>query len=350
MNYNNKTTKYNNIQIGFLNNTEFKSCHCPHIIHDETRNKLCMVFYGGEYEGKNGCGIWYSECNLNTLEWKQAWNVAVDPNLCFQNPIIYLENKILYLFYTSQPGNGIDICQVDSHIERKISLDYGKTWSNPQIVIPKGTGCYLRHAILFTKEKNNDITWLLPVYYTPKVSLMEPDQLEKIQYSALLESFDKGITWKVRSIIPNSHNGNGVQGSFHYINNDIIGVFRNANYNHIKTTISHDNGHTFEPLTIIDNSLISNNSGLSMVPLNAKSYTIFYNDVTGQSKYKRNNITMSIIDIKENKILETKKLLDHSVLGLEKPQRISYPSTVMVNGKIHCCFAFKRQTIGHIIV
>jgi predicted neuraminidase len=341
--------------ICFLDNQEFKTCHCPHLIHDNEK-KLYLVFYGGEYEGVNGCGIWMSEYDLNSLYWKPAWCIAVNPNQCFQNPIIHLENKILYLFYTSQPGNGIDICQINSHIERKISLDYGKTWSNPEIVIPKGTGCYLRHHVLVEHNKdnkdNNNTVWLLPVYYTPTVNLKEPNQLDNNQYSALLESSDKGITWNTRSIIPNSNNSNGIQGSMRYIpqTNDIIGVFRNRHYNAIKTTISHDNGHTIEPLKEIDETLISNDSGLSMIPLNDKSYAIFYNDVSNQSKEKRNNITMSVIDINKNKIIETKRILDHKILGLEKPQRISYPSTVMVNGKIHCCYAFKRKTIGHITI
>lgn len=342
--------QFNN--IGFLNNNEFKVCHCPHIIKHPHHNILFMTFYGGIPEGTDGCSIWMTTCTFQSdndiYQWEQAWQIAYDPTKCFQNPIIFMQNDILYLFYTSQPGNGIDICQADSHIEQKISTDLGKTWSSPKIVIPKGEGCYIRHGILI--DKSNPNIWLMPVYYTPS-----PDLTNYDQHSALLESNDCGINWKIRSVIPGSENSNGIQGCFDYIGNNIIAIFRNRHYNQIKISISQDNGYAFTPLQIIDSELMSNNSGISISIINERQLMLFYNDTEGQIKDRRNNITTCIIsidweNIKNIKVENKKVLINNEILNLEKSQRISYPTSLKVNDRIHCCFAFRRKTIGHVIV
>lgn len=337
----------NQIEISLLDNQQFNyTCHCPQTCLDEEGNRLFMVFYGGEPEGSNGCGIWMSIHNLETNRWDLARRVAYDPDRCFQNPVIHYQNQILYLFYTSQDGIGWGDCQKYSSIKRKISHDLGETWTEPETIIPEGLGCYLRHKIIISKKDPN--VWLMPVYFTPDGELTFQNQCSEVY-----QSKDCGKTWTSRSgKIKGSGDAIGTQGTLDYVGDRLVMIFRNRHMDEIFYSYSDDDGFTFTELEPIDSSLYSNNSGLGATVINNQIYLVLNDNRTSGSP-RRHPLSLVVMEF-DNQIsqkgTQKLKILKRENIYKDRTRLLSYPVVVydQPRNRLIINFTYRRLTIGHV--
>ncbi len=146
---------------------------------------LGCVWFGGTQEGKADISIHMARLAPGADRWSEAVRLIDDPTRSEQNPILFpTPEGPLWLVYTSQKSGNQDTAVV----RRRVSLDHGVTWSEPETMIPDA-GVFVRQPVVVTPDGE----WLLGTFLcrtVPGVKWVGDDDV-----SALRISTDKGRNW-----------------------------------------------------------------------------------------------------------------------------------------------------------
>ncbi len=147
---------------------------------------LGCVWFGGTQEGKADISIHMARLAPEpTAGAKPSGRSTIDPTRSEQNPILFpTPEGPLWLLYTSQKSGNQDTAVV----RRRVSLDHGVTWSEPETMIADA-GVFVRQPIVVTPDGE----WLLGTFLcrtVPGVKWVGDDDV-----SALRISTDKGRNW-----------------------------------------------------------------------------------------------------------------------------------------------------------
>ncbi len=146
---------------------------------------LGCVWFGGTQEGKADISIHMARLAPGADRWSEAVRLIDDPTRSEQNPILFpTPEGPLWLLYTSQKSGNQDTAVV----RRRVSLDHGVTWSEPETMIADA-GVFVRQPIVVTPDGE----WLLGTFLcrtVPGVKWVGDDDV-----SALRISTDKGRNW-----------------------------------------------------------------------------------------------------------------------------------------------------------
>ena len=301
----------------------FPQCHASTIV--ETPKGLVSSWFGGTHEKNEDVGIWISRHEDG--KWTKPVEVAngVTSNEIRYptwNPVLYFENDTLVLFYKVGPN-----C-ADWWGERKISYDFGKSWSNAE-KLPSGIWAPIRNKPVSLANGR----------------LLCPSSTENNGWRVHMEwTDDFGKTWD-RTPALNGDTLFAIQPTILNHGNGKLQILNRTKSNSIYSAFSHDNGKTWSNLEPIN--LPNNNSGIDAVTLKDGRHLLVYNHIDrSKSNAKRNQLHLAIssdgINWNAVTMLENDKNTEHEY---------SYPAIIQTkDGLVHITYTFKRELIKHIIV
>jgi predicted neuraminidase len=160
----------------FDSHPEFAQGHASTIVAVDP-GEFLVAWFGGTHEKHDGVSIWMSRGNGTT--WDVPQKVAKIRNDPHWNPVLFnAPDGKLYLYF--KVGKEID----DWETWVQTSEDKGKTWSDPQELVPGdrgGRGPVRNHLLVLS-----DGTWLAPA----------SNEKNKVWNAFLDRSTDGGKTWE----------------------------------------------------------------------------------------------------------------------------------------------------------
>ncbi len=244
---------------------EFATAHAPTLIELDNGDTLC-AWFAGSFEGSADISIVCARLEKDSNKWEVPVKVSNDDTRSEQNPSFFIApDKAVWLMYTSQESRveGKDNMQFTSVIKYQKSYDYGKTWSEAEVLIDE-PGSFCRQEIQVLSSGR----WIFGNWIcTDSESGLEGDP------TAFRISDDKGSTWKTVEM-PNS-NGRVHANVIELEPKHLVAFMRSRYADNVYKSESKDNGDTWsEP---IKTDLPNNNSSISTIKLNSGRLAIAYN-------------------------------------------------------------------------
>ena len=307
-----------------VNEVPFPQCHASTI--EETPKGLVAAWFGGTHEKHEDVGIWLS---LNT---DGKWSIPVEVANGVQNkklryptwnPVLYFEGQKLVLFYKVGPN-----C-ADWWGEKKVSNDFGKTWSKAERLPDTIWGPIRNKAVKLSDGK-----------------LLCPSSTENNGWRVHMEwTNDLGKTWNRTPALNGADTLAAIQPTILQHRNGKLQILNRTKSNKIFSSWSVDNGVSWSSLQPIN--LPNNNSGIDAVTLEDGRFMLVYNHIDrSKSDAKRNQLHLAISDDGINW---------NAIMMLENDENLnneySYPAIIQTkDGLVHITYTYKRELIKHVVI
>ncbi len=140
---------------------------------------LGCVWFGGTQEGKADISVHMARLAPGADRWSETVRLVDDPTRSEQNPILFpTPGGALWLLYTSQKSGNQDTAVV----RRRVSLDHGASWSDPETLIPDA-GVFIRQPVVVRPDGD----WLLGTFLcrtVPGVKWVGDDDISVLRISS----------------------------------------------------------------------------------------------------------------------------------------------------------------------
>ncbi len=264
-----------NITEAVLPPGPWKTAHAPALLETKRGTLLCCWF-AGSFEGGTDINIVVSRLSKDADKWEEPTYISNNDDFSDQNPSLFLApNDEIWAMYTSQLGRipGKDNMQYTSTIKRQISVDDGKTWSDPEVVFPE-EGTFARQPIQILSNGR----WIIGNWIcTDGEKGLAGDP------SAFRISDNEGKTWK-RVDMPKS-NGRVHPNVVELEDGHLIALMRSREADSIYVSESYDYGDTWsEPVPTV---LPNNNSSISALKLKSGRLAVAYNHSSAPVTYTK---------------------------------------------------------------
>lgn len=264
-----------NIAEAVLPPGPWKTAHAPALLETKAGTLLCCWF-AGSFEGGTDINIVVSRLSKDADKWEEPTYISNNDDFSDQNPSLFLApNDEIWAMYTSQLGRipGKDNMQYTSTIKRQISVDDGKTWSDPEVVFPE-EGTFARQPIQILSNGR----WIIGNWIcTDGEKGLAGDP------SAFRISDNEGKTWK-RVDMPKS-NGRVHPNVVELEDGHLIALMRSREADYIYVSESYDYGDTWsEPVPTV---LPNNNSSISALKLKSGRLAVAYNHSSAPVTYTK---------------------------------------------------------------
>ncbi|UIR55272.1 exo-alpha-sialidase [Sphingobacterium sp. SRCM116780] len=320
-------TLLSNEQIFSVGQVDFKQCHAS-TIQEVGKDSLLSAWFGGTHESNPDVCIWMS-LSVNG-KWQQPINVAngqlEDKRYPSWNPVLYQHptSDSLFLYYKIGPNPR------EWKGYYQYSMDKGTTWSARQ-ALPEG---------ILGPIKNKPLTLKNGVILSPSST----ESKEEIWKAHIEVSQDKGKTWTVRKINPDSPI-QVIQPSVLLHKDGRIQVLCRSKENSVMTAFSKDQGKTWDDWT--PTNLLNPNAATDAIQLKNGYYMIVYNpDIAGKDWWEgrtKLRVALSKDGIKWKDAMQ----LEDGVKGDE----YSYPTLIQDSkGHIHITYTWNRKSIKHVVL
>lgn len=227
---------------------------------------LACVWFGGTQEGVADISVWMSTLTPGGDTWTTPVQLSDDGTRSEQNPILFpTPGGDVWLLYTAQRAGNQDTAEV----RRRVSPDGGRTWGDPQVLVPASEtgGVFVRQPVTVLPSGR----WLLPIFHC--VSIPGRKWVGDLDTSAVLISDDEGASWR-ETDVPESTGC--VHMNIHPLaDGSLLALFRSRWADSIHASRSTDDGETWtapEPT-----ELPNNNSSIQYVPLADGRLGLVYN-------------------------------------------------------------------------
>ncbi|MCJ7679428.1 MAG: exo-alpha-sialidase [Candidatus Aminicenantes bacterium] len=300
-----------------LNSGPTPQCHASTIV--ESKHGLVAAWFGGEYEGHPGVGIWVSRHDKSG--WSHPVEVAdevesKDKRYPCWNPVLFhpLDGPLL-LFYKIGPNPR------EWWGMLKTSPDGGRTWNGAER-LPDG---------IYGPIKNKPVR-------LEDGTILCPSSSEHHGWRVHFEiTPDLGKTWEVIGPINDGKEFEAIQPGILIYPDGHLQAFCRSRQGVIVQSRSNDGGRTWSRLTAT--SLLNPNSGIDALTLSDDRHILVYNDtIKGRSPL--------------NVALSSDGTFWKNVLLLENEKGdFSYPAVIQASdGLIHITYTYLRKTIKHVVV
>lgn len=253
------------LREAFINPGPWTTAHGPGLLETPKGTILCCWF-AGTYEGDTDINIVVSCLEKGSDKWSEPTYISHDNDRSDQNPSLFLApNGEIWCMYTSQEGRkpGKDNMQYTAVVKKQVSLDDGKTWSEPEVMFNE-PGTFARQAIqILSNGRWIYGNWLC----SDSASGLAKDP------SAFQISDDGGKTWR-QVMVPNS-SGRVHPTVVELEDGNLVAFFRSRQADWIYHSESTDYGDSWtEPVPTV---LPNNNSGICALKLKSGRLAIVYN-------------------------------------------------------------------------
>lgn len=249
------------------------TAHGPGLLETPAGTLLCCWF-AGTFEGDTDVNIVVSRLERGADMWEKPIMVSTDNEFSNQNPSLFLApNKEIWCMYTSQRGRepGKDNMQYTSVVKRQISTDDGRSWSEPEVVLPE-EGTFARQPVQILSNRR----WIYGLWLcTDGANGLAGDP------SAFAVSDDEGITWR-RVDVPSS-SGRVHPSLVELEGGHLVAFMRSRGADWIYRTESCDFGNTWS--RPVPTPLPNNNSGIAAVKLASGRIAVAYNHNSAPATY-----------------------------------------------------------------
>ncbi|MCA0422258.1 MAG: exo-alpha-sialidase [Proteobacteria bacterium] len=335
---------------------------------------LGCVWFGGTQEGMADISVHFSRLAPGASRWSETVKLVDDPARSEQNPILFpTPSGDLWLLYTSQKSGNQDTAVV----RRRVSRDYGATWSEPDTMIGDA-GTFVRQPVQVLS--NGD--WLLGTFLCrtlPGVKWVGDDDI-----SAARLSSDQGRTWR-RIDVPDSVGAvhmNIVEAG----DGELLALYRSRWADYIYASRSKDGGHSWSAPQPTE--LPNNNSSIQATRLSDGRIALVYNHASALDATERRLSLYDEIEDDEGTTDVQPERTRHAFWGApraplslaissdggrtwpvrhdletgdgycmtnnstdRKNRELSYPSVHQgPDGQLHVAFTYYRQGIKHVVL
>ena len=315
------------------------SAHASTIL--KTADGFIVAWFGGSWESDANVNIYMAK-NKNGV-WQKPVLVGGERAIASGNPVLFrLPDNNIILFYKV----GADISKWKTFF--KISKDEGETWSEAKELV-EGDESGGRGPV-----KNK------PILLNDGKTIVAPASVEENNvWSCFVDiSKDNGKTWKHSEFVPiriAGYNiqmvhqpyskyrcfGKGIiQPTLWQDNDGVLHMFTRSTSSAIFTSVSHDNGETWEQA--YDTGLPNNNSGLDLVKLDNGKLLLVYNPVRNLPNYYKGPRTPLVVDYSEDNGETWSRLITLE----DAPGDYAYPAIIADgNNHILLSYTYKRENI-----
>jgi len=332
------------ITEAFINPGPWTTAHGPGLLETPAGTILCCWF-AGTYEGDTDIDIVISRLEKGSDKWSEPTYVSTDTDRSDQNPSLFLNpDGEIWCMYTSQLGRqpGKDNMQYTSQVKKQVSTDDGRTWSEPEILLPE-EGTFARQAIQILSNGR----WIYGLWLcSDSESGLAGDP------SAFAISDDQGATWR-RVDMPNS-SGRVHPSIVELEPGHLVAFMRSREADFIYRSESFDYGDSWtDPKPT---PLPNNNSGIGVCKLASGRIAVVYNHNSAPSAYGKKGAWPALrnpvsIALTENGGL-TFPLIRHiergeGYVGDENKfnnRQYEYPTIMQAaDGMIHVAYAYQTR-------
>ena len=328
----------------FINPGPWATAHGPGLLETPEGTLLCCWF-AGTYEGDTDINIVVSRLERGSDRWSEPTHISHSDDRSDQNPSLFLTpSGEIWAMYTSQLGRqpGKDNMQYTSVVKRQVSTDDGRTWSEPEVVLPE-EGTFARQAVQVLSNGR----WIYGLWLcTDSANGLAGDP------SAFAISDDRGATWR-RVDMPDSA-GRVHPSIVELEDGHLVTFMRSREADFIYRSESHDFGDTWT--APVPTPLPNNNSGIGVTKLASGRIALIYNHNSAPSTYGRKGAWPALrnpvsIALSEDGGL-TFPLIRHiergeGYVGEENKfnnRQYEYPTIIQAaDGSIHCAYAYRTR-------
>lgn len=249
------------------------TAHGPGLLETSAGTLLCCWF-AGTYEGDTDINIVVSRLPLGATQWEEPSYISHNDDRSDQNPSLFLApNGEIWCLYTSQLGRqpGKDNMQYTSIIKKQVSTDDGRTWSEPEVMLPE-EGTFARQPIQVLSNGR----WIYGLWICTDTETGLADDP-----SAFAISDDEGKSWH-RVDMP--HSEGRVHPSIVELEpGHVVAFLRSRVADYIYKSESFDFGDSWsEPVPTV---LPNNNSGIGVCKLSSSRVALVYNHSSAPTTY-----------------------------------------------------------------
>lgn len=316
---------------------EIPQCHAANIVYIKTQNNETILFcawFAGSREGNLDVGIWFCEISytfsensaLIKMKYTTPRLIAKHSDRACGNPVLFLDpQQRLHLWYPAFWPREAKKSYTDRQIYHKISMDMGKTWSEPELFSDRA-GLWTKNPVVVLKNGS----WLLPL--NDEYSFLW--RYRTFWSSRFAFSHDQGKSWQFSELY--SIRKGMIQPSVVQFPEGDLYCINRSRTGWLVYMRSTDNGMTW---TKPKNTPIpNNNANACMTLLHNGQLVMAYNPTTKAR-------TPISIAISKDHGQHWVRIFD---LWKEPGFEFSYPCILETpDGLIHVVYTFKRRTIAH---
>lgn len=328
----------------FVNSGPWKTAHGPGLLETPTGTILCCWF-AGTYEGDTDINIVVSRLEKGSDRWSEPTYISRNDDRSDQNPSLFLNpNGEIWAMYTSQLGRqpGKDNMQYTSVVKKQVSTDDGRTWSEPEVVLPE-EGTFARQAVQVLSNGR----WIYGLWLcSDSASGLAGDP------SAFAISDDKGATWR-RVDMPDSV-GRVHPSIVELEDGHLVAFMRSREADFIYRSESLDYGDTWSAPT--RTPLPNNNSGIGVTKLSSGRVALIYNHNSAPATYGKKGAWPALRNPVSIALSEDGGLTFPLIRNVERAEgyvgdenkfnnrQYEYPTIIQAaDGMIHCAWAYQTR-------
>lgn len=283
-------------------------------------NKFICAFFGGTKEGKDDVKIYLSF--FDGGEWSEPAVIADSENEPCWNPVLLQNGDKITLFYKV----GKPIPKWRTMV--KDSFDMGKTWSDARELVKGdigGRGPVKNKAIIL---KNGDIC--------------APSSVEtNLAWDSFVDiSSDSGETWQRSKNVPFNHltaQGNGIIQPTLWEDDKLYMLIRSTE-SRVMRSYSTDGGKTWSKAQKTE--LLHNNSGIDCVRLDNGDVVVIHNPIPGN--WADRNIIAYAISHDNGESFEPCTVIEKSD---DPDAEFSYPAIITDNKYLYITYTHNRKNV-----
>ena len=320
------------------------TAHGPGLLETPSGTILCCWF-AGTYEGDTDVNIVVSRLEKGADAWSSPELISADNEFSNQNPSLFLNpNGEIWCLYTSQRGRqpGKDNMQYTSVVKKQVSTDDGRTWSDPEAVLPE-EGTFARQAVQILSNGR----WIYGLWLCrDSASGLAGDP------SAFAISDDEGASWR-RADMPESA-GRVHPSIVELEDGHLVAFMRSREADFIYRSESLDYGDSWS--APVPTPLPNNNSGIGVTKLASGRIALIYNHNSAPATYGKKGAWPALRNPVSIALSEDGGLTFPLIRNVERGEgyvgaenkfnnrQYEYPTIIQAaDGMIHCAWAYQTR-------
>ena len=320
------------------------TAHGPGLLETPAGTILCCWF-AGTYEGDTDVNIVVSRLEKGADAWSSPELISTDNEFSNQNPSLFLNpNGEIWCLYTSQCGRqpGKDNMQYTSVVKKQVSTDDGKTWSEPEVILPE-EGTFARQTVQVLSNGR----WIYGLWLcSDSASGLAGDP------SAFAISDDEGTSWR-RVDMPESA-GRVHPSIVELEDGHLVAFMRSREADFIYRSESLDYGDSWS--APVPTPLPNNNSGIGVTKLASGRIALIYNHNSAPATYGKKGAWPALRNPVSIALSEDGGLTFPLIRNVERGEgyvgaenkfnnrQYEYPTIIQAaDGMIHCAWAYQTR-------